>query len=1033
MARIQSSVGLVTGLPIAETVNQLIAISARPKDLLVQRTKMLQSEQAALTELTSLVIGTQIAMKRLAGPSLFQRQQAVSSNPDVLSAEITGTPAAGTYRFTPVQKAQAHQVLSDGFAAADKPLGEGEIAVRFGGFVDRGVSLDDLNGGQGVERGKIRITDRSGDTAVIDLRFALTMDDVLEAINTADSIRVTASAVGDRLRLVDNTNQTASNLRVQEVGTGRTAADLGLEGINTAANSATGDDVLRLSEGLQLQRLNDGSGVNLRQGIPDLEVTFRDGSSALQIDFRAQTKGATAASAVTDAVHGIDAQVQLTSVGTGESYDGYRLTFVDDEDIVAGNETVDFNSVTKRIVVRIDAGSTRAYQVIEAINGDATAQQFFTASAPSGGNATGLIDGADEATSSGGAAAYKEEETLGDVLATINAADPARLQARISADGDRIELVDLTTDRGGTFSVQSLFGGSVAEDLGLTTAESGGVISGRRRLAGLDTVLLDSLAGGRGLGTLGLLSLTDRAGASSSINLAAAETLSDVIEAINGAAVEIEAQVNGARTVCSWLTPAAGAARSRLPTATGRRPPNSSASKSPTRWTPSTAAALDLQTFHERMALDSLNRGQGVSGRSFLITDSAGQAGAVNLAVSEAETVGDVLDLINALNIGVAASINDTGDGILLWDTAGGSGSLKVEDAGNGTAASDLRIAGTAVSVTRNGVPTQVIDGTTTLRIQTDEQDTLQDLVDRINEAEAGMAASVFFTGTGTAPYRLSLTSGTTGRDGEMLVDARSWGKRFHEVAPADDAVVIVGSANSTVAGAIAVSSNNDFERLVEGVTLTVHKASAEEVAVEVAPTDEPVVAQMELFVQQYNKLRDKLDELTFYNETDKTTGVLFGTTEALRLDSDLSRLITGRFFYTGSVQSLENVGFSLDDKGKLSFDKDEFRDKYREDPEAVEQFFTQEERGVAARFDRLAQQLAGVGNSVLLNRLDAVQETIGDNQQRISELTAALDRERERLLNQFYRLETVISGLQTQLNALTNIQAIPPLGSSSN
>ena len=100
-----------------------------------------------------------------------------------------------------------------------------------------------------------------------------------------------------------------------------------------------------------------------------------------------------------------------------------------------------------------------------------------------------------------------------------------------------------------------------------------------------------------------------------------------------------------------------------------------------------------------------------------------------------AQTVGDVIDLINTLDIGVEASINDTGDGLLLRDTAGGSGTMKVADVGNGTAAADLRIAGTGVNVTRQGVPAHVIDGSTTLRLELDGDDTLDDLVSRINAA----------------------------------------------------------------------------------------------------------------------------------------------------------------------------------------------------------------------------------------------------------------------------------------------------------
>ena len=68
----------------------------------------------------------------------------------------------------------------------------------------------------------------------------------------------------------------------------------------------------------------------------------------------------------------------------------------------------------------------------------------------------------------------KIEQTLGDLLDTINAADPVRLRAEIAPDGDHLRLIDLTTDTGGTFSVASTSGGKVAEELGLTGAAVAG-------------------------------------------------------------------------------------------------------------------------------------------------------------------------------------------------------------------------------------------------------------------------------------------------------------------------------------------------------------------------------------------------------------------------------------------------------------------------------------------------------------------------------------------------------------------------------
>ena len=91
-----------------------------------------------------------------------------------------------------------------------------------------------LNGGQGVARGSIRITDRSGAHADIDLSAVQTIDDVLDAINNAARISVRPSPDGDHIRLIDTTGQSAANLKVQEVGGGQHGGLAGLAGINVA-------------------------------------------------------------------------------------------------------------------------------------------------------------------------------------------------------------------------------------------------------------------------------------------------------------------------------------------------------------------------------------------------------------------------------------------------------------------------------------------------------------------------------------------------------------------------------------------------------------------------------------------------------------------------------------------------------------------------------------------------------------------------------------------------------------------------------
>src|SRR4029078_10057654 len=76
----------------------------------------------------------------------------------------------------------------------------------------------------------------------------------------------------------------------------------------------------------------------------------------------------------------------------------------------------------------------------------------------------------------------------------------------------------------------------------------GGVITSQKLLGGLASASLRTLGGGQGLGSLGLLQITDRSGASASVDLSGANTLDEVIDAINSAGVGITADFNSTHT-----------------------------------------------------------------------------------------------------------------------------------------------------------------------------------------------------------------------------------------------------------------------------------------------------------------------------------------------------------------------------------------------------------------------------------------------------------------------------------------------------
>jgi len=1034
MSRITSSVGLITGIPIEDTVNKLMAIAARPRDLLKSRNDAVKQEQAAIDTLGARLLSFQFAANKLKAASVYTTRTATSSNVDVLQVALpaSGTPPVGSFQVRAVQTASAQQLVSQRFDATTTDLGDGSFSFRIGGFVDQGISLDLLNSGAGVPRGKIRITDRRGDTAVVDLTAARTVDDVIKAINNSADVAVSAATDGDSFTINDLSGGSGT-LSVQEVGSGTTAAGLGLAGVSVVATQATGADVFRLHAATKLTSLNDGNGVQISAaGVADLDIQLSDGT-ALTIDL---------------------------------------------------------------------AGAA----------------------------------------------------TLGDVLTKINAASPAKLSATIAADGNRLQLTDLSGGAG-DFTISDGVAGTTASDLGIAGTAAGATLAGERLASGLRDTLLSTLNGGNGLGDLGEIDITDRAGVTTTVNLAAAETLGDVIRLINNSPANVTASINSARHGLQITDNSGGIGNFVVANGDARNTADALGVAFNQASSSISSAGLQRQTISAATLLSSLNGGQGVDFGDITIVDSAGvsKSADLNTVGSEPKTVGDVINAINALTNGVEARINDAGDGILLVDTAGGAGKLGAKDV-SGNIAATLNLTRASSTIDLGGTPTQAIDGTSSYSVDlsdltvssaaipldslnggagiaegdvriTDSNEkvlvldlngadagitTVGQLIDainakataggvgvvarlnntgtgirledtaggakkltvvdlngsaagdlkiageaklvsgkqvidgvglfepassaenglaalaaKINALKAGVTASTVFDGQG---YRLSLAVNATGAANQLLVDAGQSTLAFEEAAAAQDAVLLYGNLSTPSGGVLVTSPSNEFNGSVGGVNLTVSAASDGPVTVNVQQTDEALVDAVEEMIEAYNTLRTDLGKLTAFDPEALTTGLLFGSNVALQIDTRLSRALTDRYAGLGSFQSLEQIGISVAKDGKLELNKTKLRSAYELNPDGVQEFISNPQSGVAKKLSDVIDRLAGTDESLLAARSDSLRNTIEANDDRLEAFAAQLQRQQERMLAQFTQLETLIARMQQSLSALSALQPLPPL-----
>lgn len=913
MGRIASSVGLITGTDIVGTVDQLIALSARPRDRLLLRINTLQQQQQAYAELTASVIGVQLSGDQLSSTSLFRSKKADSSNTDALSVVTTETSAVAEHLVRTLQTAATHSVNSQQrFDAANEALGlAGSISINPDGFVDDSIPLRSLNNGRGIDLGTIRITDRSGKSSDIDLSSARTFEDVLTKINDA-KIDVQATTDGDAIKLIDQTGLTDSNLIVEQLGNRETAADLGLWGIDEPSSSVTGLSLQSpVSASTKLSDLRNDQGIRFATG-DDLVITLSDGTS-LDVDFG------------------------------------------------------DFSGA-----------------------------------------------GADA--------------TLNDVVNALNSLDPLKVSASFTAG----ELVvnDLTGGTG-SFEITDAKDAFAASDLGLTGSTTSSSITASYENKALRGASLASLGGGNGLGTLTNLDITLADGSSASVDLSSASNTNEVLDAINASGLSLIATLNDAGNGFRIRDVSGGTGTLEISSAdeTAANLGLQASSDDPIV----VGGNLARQTVDESTLLADLNQGVGVSGGSFTITDSSGSTSAINITTDKITTVGELIDKLNGLSIGIAASLNETGDGIAVVDTAGGSLTLKISNTGTGTAASDLGIAGTATSQTFGGSTVSALIGTQADVFEIEADDTLEDIVNSINEDGRYGTASVVTNDDGT--YSLNIRSKAGGEAGRLGINTSGIDLSLRTENRGRDAIITVSTDGGT--NRFLTSSDGVFDDEVTGLNLTLKELSEDPVRVNVTENPEAVTKAAQSFVDQYNNLVEKLDSLTFFNSDTNEVGLLFGTSEALRIETGYSRLLSG-IIRTGStvgagssIRSLGEIGIRFNDQGKLSLDKSKLESAVSSNAEAVEKLFinvdekTKVDSGLGKKLSNLADRLAGSDGGLLLNRGNTISEQIERSSDRVNTFNTRLDAERERLLAQFVATEEAIAKIQSNQSFIGQIQPI--------
>ncbi|MBL0218105.1 MAG: flagellar filament capping protein FliD [Myxococcales bacterium] len=359
--------------------------------------------------------------------------------------------------------------------------------------------------------------------------------------------------------------------------------------------------------------------------------------------------------------------------------------------------------------------------------------------------------------------------------------------------------------------------------------------------------------------------------------------------------------------------------------------------------------------------------------------------------------------------------------------TLSDSGKISVAVSANATAAvHDLRVkqlaaaqitssrvfdTATAGTLASGGVDITV--GSATKSVTWDSTDTLDSIATKINDAGAGVSASVLFDGT---KHRLVVTASDTGLTARPTFVDHGDGLDLANAAnikvPAADSIVSIDGIDVT-------RSKNVVSDALAGVTLTlnaVHAVADPATKATVSLDQKALTDKVKAMVTAYNSVNSALHVQLDYNGTTKGSNTLFGDSALRQLQGSLASTMSRE--YGGS--NLSVLGLSRDKTGALTFDESKLATALAADPQALSKVFVG--GGFATAMTSMVDAYTESGTGILASKSQSLADRHKALQSQIDRINKNADSLQTRLEKQFAALEQAMSAFQSQSSYLAAI-----------
>ncbi len=341
------------------------------------------------------------------------------------------------------------------------------------------------------------------------------------------------------------------------------------------------------------------------------------------------------------------------------------------------------------------------------------------------------------------------------------------------------------------------------------------------------------------------------------------------------------------------------------------------------------------------------------------------------------------------------------------------------------TSSSGVADQDTTVVLSSGGVFQFTVNSTTTT-VTASSDLTLEDLVSEINSADGGVTATIINDGDASTPYRLVLTSDTTGASGGITINQDdstfNMDAGYTQLQAAQDASFKVDNLSIT-------KSSNTVTDVINGVTFTLKKATGtgNSYTLTVRNDVDTIKSNIETFINAYNEVISYIDENDDYDTENNEAEPLYDETTTQSIIRRLRTIITsGISGLSADTKILAQVGVETNRDGTLTLDTGVLTTKLSSDYNDVKALFIYDSdtgiEGVADQMYDEVDDLTDFVDGAVTIRKEGIQTTIDDYTDEIREAEDDLDAYEQSLILKFASLESLLSTLSNQSSFLTGV-----------